>query len=217
MRAERALLGRMVRYLVEQGVRQFLDLGFGVPSVGHVHEIAYGIDPACRVVYVDTDLGVVAHSRDLLARHEQVAVVDADVRDPHRVLDAPQTRRLLDLDEPTAVLLIATLQHIPDADDPALMVASYRDALCSGSYLAISHYGPDESLLSGLKLFDQMRLGARLDVTVRDRESVAVLFAGLELVAPGIVPVVLWRPDPDDDLGHHPERHSIYTGLGRKP
>lgn len=114
------------------------------------------------------------------------------------------------------MLLISTLQHIPDVDDPAGMVAAYRDAVCSGSYLAVSHFGPDEHLLAGQKLFDRMHLGEPLNVKVRDRDSVAVLFSGFELVSPGIVPIVLWRPHPDDDLGHNPERHSIFAGLGRK-
>ncbi|HEX6355589.1 SAM-dependent methyltransferase [Actinophytocola sp.] len=217
VRTQRALLGRMVRYLAGRGIRQFLDLGSGVPSVGHVHEVAQAIDPTARVVYVDTDPDVVAYSKDLLALNDNVALVDADVRDPRQVLDAPETRRLLDLDQPTAVLLIATLQHIPDTDDPAHMVTAYRDALSPGSYLALSHYGPDEYLVSGQKLFERMHLGEKLEVTVRDPESLRVLFAGLDLVSPGIVPVVSWRPDPDDDIGNNPERHPIHAGLGRKP
>jgi hypothetical protein len=216
VRAERALLARMVRYLVGQGVRQFLDLGSGVPAVGHVHEIAQGIDPASRAVYVDTDPGVVADSGHLLAGNKHAALVDADIREPSQVLNAPETRRLLDLGEPTAVLVVSTLQHISDADDPIGVVAAYRDAMCSGSYLAVSHFGPDEHLEAGQKLFDQMNLGERPNVTLRDRDAVAVLFSGLELVSPGIVPIVLWRPDLDDDLGRNPERHPIYAGLGRK-
>lgn len=217
VRAERALLGRMVCYLVGQGVRQFLDLGSGVPSVGHVHEIAQGIDPASRVVYVDTDPGVVACGGQLLAGNKHAALVNADIREPSQVLNAPETRRLLDLGEPTAVLAISTLQHIPDSDDPVGMIAAYRDAMCSGSYLAVSHFGPDEHLVAGEKLFDQMNLGIRPQVTLRDQDSVATLFSGLELVSPGVVPMVLWRPDPDDDIGRNSERHPICAGLGRKP
>lgn len=216
VRAERALLGRMVRYLIRQGVRQFLDLGSGVPAVGHIHEIAQSIDPTSRVVYVDTDPHVVADSSHLLAGHEHAALVAADIRDPSQVLNAPETRRLLDLSEPTAVLVISTLQHIPDSDDPIGMIAAYRDVMCSGSYLAVSHFGPDEHLAAGQKLFDQMNLGVRPHVSIRDRSSVAVLFSGLELVPPGIVPIVSWCPDPGDDLSRNPERHPICAGLGRK-
>lgn len=217
VRAERVLLGRMVRYLVGQGVRQFLDLGSGVPTFGHVHEVAQGIDPAARVVYVDTDPHVVADSRQVLAGNRQVALVDADIREPSQVLNAPEARRLLDLDEPMAVLMISTLQHIPDSDDPMRLVTAYREAICSGSYLAVSHFGPDENLEAGTKLFDQMHLGERPQVSLRDQYSVAVLLADLDLVSPGIVPIVLWRPDSDDDLGRNPERLPIYAGVGRKP
>lgn len=217
VRAERALLGRMVRYLVGQGVRQFLDLGSGMPTLGHVHEIAQGVDPTARVVYVDTDPGVVAYAGELLAGNEHAALVNADIRDPSRVLNAPQTRQLLDLAEPTAVLVISTLQHIPDSDDPIQVISAYRDALGSGGYLAVSHFGPDEHLIAGEKLFDQMNLGVRPDVSLRDQKSLKMLFAGLELVPPGIVPIVLWRPDPDDDLGRNPDKHPIFAGLGRKP
>jgi hypothetical protein len=217
VRAQRALLERMVRYLVGQGVRQFLDLGSGLPTCGHIHEIAQGIDPASRVVYVDTDPGVVEDGRRLLAGNQNAALVGVDIREPDRVLNAPETRRLLDLSEPVAVLVIATLQHIPDSVDPAAMIAAYRDAMCSGSYLGVSHLGPDEQLVAGYKLFDEMQLYERPDVSVRDRASIAILFSGLELVEPGIVPMILWHPDPDDELGRDPERLPVFAGLGRKP
>jgi S-adenosyl methyltransferase len=217
VRAERALLGRMVRYLAGQGVRQFLDLGSGMPTRGHVHEIAQGVDAASRVVYVDSDPGVVACSDRLLAGNEHATLVCADIREPSEVLNAPETRRLLDLDEPTAVLVISTLQHISDSDDPFGMVAAYRDALSPGGYLAVSHLGPDEDLVVGQKLFDQMHLGERPRVTVRGKDLVVGMFSGLELVPPGIVPVLLWRPDPDDEIGRNPERHPMCAGVGRKP
>ena len=217
VRAQRELLVRMVRYLVGQGVRQFLDLGSGVPAVRHIHEVAQGMDPSVRVVYVDTDPGVVEDSRQLLDGNELAALVDADIREPDRLLDHPQMRRLLDLSQPVAVLVIATLQHIPDDDDPAAVLAAYRDALCPGSYLAVSHFGPDEHLLAGHKLFDEMHLGTRPTVSLRDQDAIAALFTGLELVPPGVVPIVLWRPDPEDDLGRDPDRLPILAGLGRKP
>ena len=115
------------------------------------------------------------------------------------------------------MLVVATLQHIPDADDPARVMAAYTGAMCSGSYLAVSHFGPDEQLSAGYKLFDQMNLGERPDVSLRDQTSLAIFFTGLELVEPGIVPIALWRPDPDDDLGRNPDRQPIYAGLARKP
>jgi hypothetical protein len=217
VRAQRALLGRVVRYLVGQGVRQFLDLGSGLPTLGHIHEVAQGIDPASRVVYVDNDSGVVDDGRQLIAGNENAVFAEADIREPSRVLNAPEARRLLDLTKPVAVLAIATLQHIPDSDDPGAMIAVYREAMCPGSYLGVSHYGLDEQLAAGYKLFDEMNLGKRPEVSLRDLTSVSILFTGLEIVSPGIVPLVLWRPDPDDELGHHPERHPVYVGVGRKP
>jgi hypothetical protein len=133
------------------------------------------------------------------------------------VLNAPETRRVLDLDQPVAVLAIATLQHISDADCPIDMMAGYLDALPSGSYLAVSHLGPDEQLMEGYKLFDGMRLGERPEVHLRDQFSITRLFDGLEVVPPGIVPMVLWKPDSDEDIGRNPEQLSVYAGLGRKP
>jgi hypothetical protein len=212
VRAQRALLGRMVRYLLGQGVRQFLDLGSGIPAMGHVHELARG---AARVVYVDNDAEVAADSESLLAGEDDVALVRADLRKPDEVLSDPRLRRLLDLSEPVAVLVIATLQHIPDSDDPVAIVAEYVDAMCPGSFLGVSHYGPDNELVESYRRFDGMNLGHRPEVTLRDQTSLAVFFAGLEIVEPGIVPMVLWRPEPDDDTWRNPQRLPIYAGVGR--
>ncbi|HEX4705108.1 MAG TPA: SAM-dependent methyltransferase [Pseudonocardiaceae bacterium] len=217
VRAQRALLGRMVRYLARQGVRQFLDLGSGLPTMGHIHETARDIDPASRVVYVDRDPGVAAECRELLNGDQHAVLLQSDIREPAVIVETVRTLDLLDLSEPVAVLVIATLQHIPDTDQPADMIAAYMNATCPGSYLAMSHYGPDTQLSAAYRIFDQMQLGRRPDVNLRDRTSLARFFAGLELVEPGIVPIVAWRPDPDDDLGHHWERMPINAGLGRKP
>jgi hypothetical protein len=216
VRRQRDLLRRMVRHLVDQGVRQFLDLGSGLPTVGHVHEIAQGIDPAARVVYVDTDPGVVADGRELLAGNELATLVDVDIWQPHQVLDAPRARELLDLSKPIAVLVLDMLQHIPDAENPAGLIAGYRDLMCSGSYLGLSSFGPDEQLAAGFGLFDQMHLGERPVVSLRDAKTLESLFAGFEIVEPGIVPIVLWRPEDDDDLGRNPEKVPMHAGLGRK-
>jgi trans-aconitate methyltransferase len=205
----------MVRYLLDQGVRQFLDLGSGIPTMGHVHEVAHEIDPAARVVYVDSDAGVAADARQLLAGNDRTLVLDSDIREPEAVLAAAAA--LLDLTEPVGLLVIATLQHLPDSDDPVGLVAAYVDALCSGSYLASAHHGPDQHLEDGYRLFDQMQLGRRPEVSLRDQARSGMIFAGLELVEPGIVPLVLWRPDPDDELGRNPERLPIFAGVGRKP
>jgi hypothetical protein len=217
VRRQRDLLRRMVSYLVDQGVRQFLDLGSGLPTVGHVHQIAQGLDPASRVVYVDTDPGVVEDGRELLAGNELATLIDVDIRQPRQVLDEPRARRLLDLNEPMAVLFLDMLQHIPDAEDPAGLIEGYREVMCSGSYLGLSSFGPDEQLSAGFGLFDQMHLGERPEVSLRDAHATEALFSGFEIVEPGIVPIVLWRPDPDDDLGRNPEKVPMHAGLGRKP
>src|SRR5689334_21203917 len=141
VREQRALLGRMVRYLVGQGVRQFLDLGSGVPTIDHVHQVAQAIEPASRVVYVEIDPDLVEDGRNLIAGNENVAFLQADIREPDKVL---ALCGLLDLSEPVALLMIETLLHIPDCDDAAAMVASYMSALCSDSYLALSHFSEHE-------------------------------------------------------------------------
>jgi hypothetical protein len=216
VRAQRALLQRLVRHAYAQGVRQFLDLGSGVPTSRHVHEIAQDIDPECRVVYVDIDPGIASLGDRLLKGNDNVAFLQADIRQPEQVLDAPETRKLLDLDQPVAVLMIDTLMHFPDAENPSALVAAYVEATCSGSYLAISHFSESDELRTAFGLFDRM-FGAPPAVTLRSREWLADFFAGLDLVDPGVVPVPLWRPSTDDEFPRNPELAEVVVGLGRKP
>jgi hypothetical protein len=216
VRTQRALIRRLVGYAIEHGVRQFLDLGSGVPAGGNVHEIAQEIDPACRVVYVDLDPTIAREGGNLLAGNTNAAYLHADIRDPARILQARMLQTLLDLGEPVAVFMIETLLHIPDSDDPAGLVAAYTEPLCSGSYLAISHFSPSEELTTGLGMFDRM-FGAPPPVTLRGPDQLRDLFAGLELVPPGIVAVPLWHPASDDDIARNPERAKVHVGLGRKP
>lgn len=211
VRAQRLLLGRMVRYLVEQGVTQFLDLGAGVPAAGHVHEIA----PDAKVVYVDIDPSVAEDGRQMLAELPNAAYVQADARRPGDVLGAPQTQRLLDLDRPVAVLMIETLLHIADSDQPERMVAAYIEALSSGSYVGISHFSQNEELETGLNIFSKM-FGAPPAVTLRSPEQQARFFTGLEMVDPGLVQVPLWRPGPEHSIDRNPHLAQVYAGLGRK-
>ena len=213
VRAQRALLGRMVRYLIAQGVRQFLDLGPGVPTLGHVHEVAQGVEPTARVVYVEIDPGLVEDGRGVLAGNNNAAFLQADIREPDKVLAQCE---LLDLHEPVAVLLIETLLHIADCDDPATMIATYMSATCPGSYLALSHFSEDEALLEAFAMFDEMNLGQRPVVNLRTREQLEAFFTGLDLAPPGIVPAPLWRPGSDEEVGRNPERVPMYAGLGRK-
>jgi hypothetical protein len=200
-RANRAFLGRAVRYLAgDAGVRQFLDIGTGIPTAGNTHEVAQAIAPDSRVVYVDYDPIVLAHARALLNSSEAGATeyLDADLRQTSAILG--QASQLLDFTRPVAVTLIAILHAVPDADDPRAIVATIMDAVPSGSYLAISHVGSD--------LFDQETLAGVGDIATqmadwkfasRDREQVALFFEGMDLVEPGLVRVEEWRPGPGAD------------------
>jgi len=198
-RSNRAFLGRAVRYLAgEAGIRQFLDIGTGIPTAGNTHQVAQEISPESHVVYVDYDPIVLAHARALLTSNEAGAThyIHADLRDTAAILT--QAGELLDRTRPVAVMLLAILHVIPDYDDPHGIVAALMDALPSGSHLVISH--PASDLLSpearnGLEdLSDRMM---QLKVTSRSREQVARFFAGLDLVAPGLVRIGEWRHDPD--------------------
>lgn len=218
VRMQRALLRRMVCYLLDQGIRQFLDLGSGVPTREHVHEIVQDARPQARVVYVDNDPEVAADGQNLVAGLDNVAYLPTDLLEPCQVLGHPLTLKLLDLRQPVALLAIATMQQIPDADDPAGAVAGYLDALAPGSFLAMTHHGPDPVLDSAFQNFAQMNFGPRPQVYLRDRITLGTFFRGLDIVEPGIVPVPLWRPDPgDEDTMQHPERVAIYVAAGRKP
>jgi S-adenosyl methyltransferase len=198
MRANRRFLRRAVRFCAQAGVDQFLDLGSGIPTVGNVHEIAQEANPRARVVYVDVDPVAVTISRTLLADNPNAGVVQADMRRPDQVLAAPGLRRLLDLDRPVAVLAVAVMHFVPDRDDPAGILAAYRDATCPGSYLALSH-GEAEPRVVGVDEAADMYSRDVAPVTLRTRPQVAALFAGYDLVPPGLVSVTEWRPEPGDE------------------
>jgi hypothetical protein len=214
-RENRAFLRRSVEFLVDAGVRQFLDIGSGIPTVGHVHEIAQTKAPESRVVFVDVDPVAVEHSRLILAGNDRTAVVEQDVRRPEQILDAPQVRDLFDLDQPVAVLMVALFHFISDADDPAGLVSRLATRLASGSYVAISHLTGDalDETAGGLEIY---RRGG-IDITMRSRPQFEALFGGLELVDPGVVWVPQWHPDWPADVGDAPETSSFYAGVARKP
>jgi hypothetical protein len=212
--ANRAFLHRAVRVLVSAGMRQFLDIGSGVPTLGNVHEVAQKADPRTRVVYVDIDPVAVAHSNRLLEGNPSAAAIREDLRNPKAILDNPEVRRLVHFDEPVALLLVGIMHAIPDEADPAGIVAVLGAALPSGSHVAISHPTADE-YPEWLQLAE---LSARSPnpVTPRTRSDVERLFAGFELVEPGLVWVSQWRPDSPEDVGERPERNGMYAGVGRK-
>ncbi len=212
LRANRAFLGRAVRYLTEEcGVRQFLDIGSGLPTQNNVHEVAHRYDPSARVVYVDNDPTVLAHSRALLDERSQAVVVDGDLRDPRAIVGRPEVMGFLDFSMPIAVLVLTTLFFVADEYHPRELMTRLTDVLAPGSYLAISH----------AELRPQIQragAGFRRETAApgvpRTREDIAAFFTGFELVDPGLVPVTAWRPaDPERD----PDRVWLYGGVARKP
>jgi hypothetical protein len=215
VRASRQLTGRMVRYLMDQGVRQFLDLGSGIPTGRHVHEIAQAEDPASRVVYVDLDPNVAADGRSIVCDNDRVAYLEADIRNTGEVLGSPEFGRLVDLREPVGVLAIETLLYLTDADRPGELMASYLDEMAPGSHLGMSHCGEDEQLRAGLEMFARM-FGQPPSVALRERDEFASLFGKLMPVDPGVVQVTLWNPLTEDEVGRNPELAHMYAGMGRK-
>ena len=217
MRIQRAFLRRVVSYLIDAGVRQFVDLGSGIPTAGNVHEVAHAVDPDSRVLYVDNKSDVVAESRSILNGKRNVAVALADLTRPDQVLDSPERKALIDLSQPVAVLLIDVLHLVPDEDDPTDLVGNYLDALCSGSYLSISHTTSRDTLVDGLVLANRMYHTLLPQLTVRDPIALKEFFKRLDVIEPGIVPIPLWRPQPDQDTDRNPKQFPGYAGLGRKP
>jgi S-adenosyl methyltransferase len=214
-RANRAFLGRAVRFLAaEAGIRQFLDIGTGIPTAGNTHQVAQAIAPESRVVYVDYDPVVLAHARALLTSHEAgaTAYIDADLRDTGAILG--QAAELLDFSQPVAVTMLMILHVIPDSDDPHALVAKVLGALPAGSYLAVSHLGSDLLEPEAKQGFQNVvSRSAQQQYIGRDREQMLRFFAGLDLVDPGLVRVEEWRPDPDPaETG----RSALWSGLGRK-
>ncbi|MEY9874744.1 SAM-dependent methyltransferase [Streptacidiphilus sp. MAP12-33] len=195
VRANRAFIRRAVRFLLDAGVRQFVDLGSGLATVGAVHLVAQDLGADVRVLYVDSDQTVVAHNRTLVPTATTGCVL-ADLRDPSAVLHSGEARRLLDLDGPVAMLMIAVLHFVPHRDDPAGVVAHYRDALAPGSYLALTH-AEDASRVPGT--FEAARLFSQdvAQIHLRSRSEISEMLRGWDLVAPGLVPTPAWRPDHD--------------------
>jgi hypothetical protein len=215
IRASRAFLRRAVRHLVAAGISQFLDIGSGIPTVGNVHDIARRADRTARVVYVDIDPIVVSHSRVILAGDPQTAVIEADVRDPEGILDAPESRQLLDLDRPLGVLLVGVLDYVPDGHDPAGIVGRLRDAISPGSHLALVNSTTENQqpeLLEAQKLLG--RTGT--PIHPRSRPELEAQFRGLALVEPGLVHLPLWRPDSPLDMGRLPQCFGALAAVGRK-
>jgi len=220
VRANRAFLGRAVRFLAgEAGIRQFLDIGTGLPSADNTHEVAQSVAPRSRIVYVDNDPIVLSHASALLKSAPGGAChyIQADLRDPRKILD--EAAKTLDFSQPVAIMILMTLQYVPDADNPHQIVKTLVDAAPPGSYLAISDVAMDLAadanvVASADKLNE--RLGPARQ-TIRSLEQIAGFFSGLEMVEPGLVQLPRWRPD----LGYTGPVGNItlsaYCGIGRKP
>jgi S-adenosyl methyltransferase len=217
-RNNRAFLSRAVRYLVaEAGVRQFLDIGTGLPTGDNTHEVAQRIEPSTRICYVDNDPTVLAHARALLTS-DPAGVTDyihADLRDLDRILGG--AAKILDFGQPVAVMLLAILHAIQDDDDPWGIVSQIMAALPAGSFLVISHPASDLQPTFDLRELTKRineRTGA-VQMHARSRDEIARFFTGLDLVPPGIVSTPDWRPDPEQNLPE--DRNSAYAAVGRKP
>jgi hypothetical protein len=218
VRANRAFLRRAVRYLArEAGIRQFLDIGTGLPTADNTHHVAQRIAPECKVAYVDNDPIVLAHARALMtsAPGGACAYIDADLRDTDKVLrHAAET---LDFAQPVAVMVLCTMQYVPDTDDPHAIVARLMNAVPSGSFLAMSDTTRDidtQAMMTGAARYYNAKLGPTV-FTPRTGAEYARFFDGLSLVEPGLVPMPQWRPDPDPDPGPA-EVIPMYAAVGRK-
>jgi len=212
--ANRAFLGRAVRFLAAAGITQFLDIGTGIPSPGSTSEILHTLNPDARVVYVDNDPIVIAHARALLRNGGPVSVVQADLREPEALLADPVVASALDWSKPVGILLVAVLHFIKDQERPEHIVAALKDAMPSGSYLVISQGTQDfhaERATAAVRGYDQ----ATAPFVLRPRDRVEHFFDGLTMMDPGLVQLPFWRPDGAAE--GDPSKIWLYAGVARKP
>jgi SAM-dependent methyltransferase len=214
VRDNRAFLSRVVRYLSEQGISQFLDIGSGLPTQENVHEVAHRSNPRAKVAYVDRDPIVVSHGNALLAKSDRVIVVQADFRQAEALLNRPEIRAHFDFAQPIAVLLLQVLHFVSDDEDPAGIMATLKDALCPGSYLVIAHVSgdhvPNDVHNRALAAYRRSN-----DLWPRSKDAIQRMFDGFDLIGPGLTPEHAWCPGPDG----MPERPmpTGWAGVGRKP
>ena len=214
-RSNRAFLARAVRFLAgDSGIRQFLDIGTGIPSASNTHEVAQSVAPAARIVYVDNDPIVLTHARALLTSDPAGATdyIDADLRDPKGIL--ANAAGLLDFSRPVAVRLMAVLQHLDDGDDPYRIVGTLLEPLAPGSYLALSHPAKDINAEAMAKMAESLNRMMAEKVTFRDHSAVARFFDGLELAEPGMVQASKWRPASESEAA---SPAALWAGVARKP
>ncbi len=213
VRANRRFLGRAVTFMAEAGIRQFLDIGTGIPTANNTHEVAQSVAPQARVIYVDNDPIVLSHARALLtSATAPTSYIDADARDTAKIL--AEAAGLLDLGQPTAVMLIAVLHCIPDEDDPYGLVKDLVDAVPPGSFLALTHPARDQVEVA-TRAEESLSKSMGQKVTFRTHEQVSRFFAGLELADPGVVAIQDWRPESIHDINSAPT--AMWGGVARKP
>jgi SAM-dependent methyltransferase len=212
-RANRAFMQRAVRFLVENGVRQIIDIGTGIPTSPNTHEVAQAVSPDVRVAYIDNDPIVATHARARLLGAGNTGFFLADVRDTRSILEHPTIGRLIDFDQPVALLLVAVLHFVTDGEDPAGIVATLRDALPAGSFLVLSHGTADFHDLADVeKVYDR----ATATLNNRSHAEVLTFFDGFEVLAPGLVQVPLWRPEQEPRPALV-RRVGFYGAVARKP
>jgi S-adenosyl methyltransferase len=216
-RQNRAFLRRAVRFCVNAGIRQFLDIGSGIPTVGNVHEIAQEMAPDCRVLYVDNEPVAVAHSELILEGNDNTAILQADLCDPDTILNSESAKRLLDFTEPVALLMVSVLPFIPDEAGPRTAIARYLDVMASGSYFVLSH-GTAEGMEDDAAQASHREYQRTTTPGIgRSRQEIIGLMSGTELVEPGLVWTPQWRPDSPGEVGDHPEHSLVLAAVGRKP
>jgi hypothetical protein len=208
---QRDFLVRVVRFLAESGIRQFIDLGTGIPTPPNVHEVAHAVHPEARVAYVDFDAMVVAHARALMATDDGVVAIQEDIRYTDKLLASPELNALIDFEQPVAVLFLAILHDITDEQDPAGIVARFRDRMAPGSFVAVEQFTSD-SQPEAMAQLQAVYADTTWPIAFRSREHITSFFDGFELVAPGVVDVQQWRPE----RATPPTALKVAGGVGRR-
>lgn len=212
--SNRAFLRRAVRFLLDAGVRQFVDVGAGIPTVANTHELIAYADPAAKVAYVDIDPVAVAHARAILAEQPHAIALRGDLRSPDALMAQPELRNFIDFDQPVAVMLIAVLHLLTDDDRPHAAVAALRDALAPGSYLAVSHLSSAHRPEAAARLSEHSAQRSRVPITFRPRADILAFFDGFTMIEPGLVELPSWRPDADGPADA--PRSLGLAGIGRR-
>ncbi|HVB43367.1 MAG TPA: SAM-dependent methyltransferase [Streptosporangiaceae bacterium] len=212
----RAFLGRAVRLLAAAGISQFLDIGSGIPTQGNVHEIAQRANPDARVVYVDVDPVAIAHSTTILAANQNAAVVDADLREPEKILAHPSVRALIDFSQPVGLLLMVVLHFVADEENPGKVMATLREALAPGSYLVLAHATHEHKPQAAHATEEVYNRSVATKLHLRSRSEIERLFDGFQLLEPGLVYSPLWRPDSPGDVPADLTAFGTLAGVARK-